>query len=89
MLFGTYLIAPGEITDLEIQTSEKMQDYFLGFVMDPSSLPGNGWSEYRTSQTDGGTLTQFGADGQVVQFVDRNSVEGACHITGDVYNTTP
>jgi hypothetical protein len=36
----TYLIATGEITDLEVQTSERMQDYFLDFVEDPESLPG-------------------------------------------------
>lgn len=89
MFFGTYLIAAGEIPDLEVQTSERMQDYFLDFVEDPGSLPGNGWPEYQVSQAGGGKLAQFGADGQVVQFVSGDSVEGACHIPGDVYNTTP
>jgi carboxylesterase type B len=86
MLFGTYLIAPGEITDLEVQTSEKMQEYFLDFVKDPGSLPQNGWPDY---QGGSGKLAQFGADGQVVQFVDGETVEGACYIPGDVYDTTP
>ena len=89
MFFGTYLIAPGEITDLEVQTSQRMQDYFLDFVEDPESLPRNGWPEYDVTQAGGGKLAQFGADGQVVQFVDGDTVEGACHIPGDVYNTTP
>ena len=89
MLFGTYLIAPGEISDLEVQTSEGMQDYFLDFISDPSSLQGYGWPEYEVYQTDGGKLAQFGADGRVVQFVDGDTVEGACHIPGVVYNTTP
>jgi len=89
MLFGTYLIAPGEISDLEVQTSERMQDYFLDFVQDPDSLPGNSWPEYDVTQTGGGKVAQFGADGQVVQFVDGDTVEGACHIPGAVYNTTP
>lgn len=89
MLFGSYGIAPGVITDLEVQTSERMQDYFLDFVSDPSSLPQNDWLEYQVNQTGGGKLAQFGADGQVVQFVDGHSVEGACHIPGVVYNTTP
>ncbi|KAE9362952.1 carboxylesterase [Stipitochalara longipes BDJ] len=89
MLFGSYGIAPGVITDLEVQTSEKMQDFFLDFVTDPNSLPGNGWPEYMVDQTGGGKLAQFGADGQVVQFVDGDAVEGACHIPGVAYNTTP
>ncbi|KAJ3751317.1 Alpha/Beta hydrolase protein [Lentinula detonsa] len=90
MFFGTYLIAPGEISDLEVQTSEKMQDYLQDFITDPSSLQSKGWPAYMADNgTTGGTLAQFGADGQVVQFVDGNSVEGACHIAGDVYNTSP
>jgi carboxylesterase type B len=89
MLFGTYLIAPGKITDLEVRTSEQMQDYFLDFVTDPSLLPQNGWPEYRTAETGGGKVAQFGADGKEVQFVDGDTVEGACHIPGAVYNTTP
>ncbi|KAJ3763380.1 hypothetical protein EV360DRAFT_66362, partial [Lentinula raphanica] len=90
MFFGTYLIAPGEITDLEVKTSEKMQDCFLDFITDPSSLSSKGWPEYlATNSTTGGTLIQFGADEQVEQLVDGNSVEGACHIAGDVYNTSP
>jgi carboxylesterase type B len=89
MLFGSYGIAPGAIPNLEVQTSEKMQDYFLDFVTDPNSLPQNGWPEYVVSNADGGKLAQFGADGKVVQFVGGDSVEGACHIPGLVYNTTP
>lgn len=89
MLFGTYLIAPGEITNLEVETSEQMQDYLFDFVNEPSSLPQNGWPEYEVLQSGGGKLAQFGADGQVVQFADGDTVEGACHIPGDVYNTTP
>ncbi|KUJ12216.1 carboxylesterase, type B [Mollisia scopiformis] len=89
MLFGTYKITPGVITDLEIHTSEQMQDHFLDFVADPTSLPQTGWPEYQTSASGGGQIAQFGADGQVVQYVSGDSVEGACHIPGDVYNTTP
>ena len=90
MFFGSYVIAPGEITDLEVQTSVTMQNYLLDFIKDPTSLPANGWPEYQVDNaTTGGTLAQFGADGQVVQFVDGNTVEGACHIPGDTYNTSP
>jgi len=90
MFFGSYVIAPGVITDLEVQTSVSMQNYLLDFMKDPTSLPANGWPVYDANNaTTGGTLAQFGADGQVVQFVDGNTVEGACHIPGDTYNTTP
>ncbi|KAE9397511.1 alpha/beta-hydrolase [Gymnopus androsaceus JB14] len=90
MFFGSYVIAPGEITDLEVQTSVTMQNYLLDFIKDPTSLPANGWPAYQVDNaTTSGTLAQFGADGQVVQFVDGNTVEGACHILGDTYNTTP
>lgn len=90
MFFGSYVIAPGVITDLEVQTSVRMQEYLLDFIRDPMSLPGNGWPVYDArNETTGGTLAQFGADGEVVQFVDGNTVEGACHIPGDTYNTSP
>lgn len=89
MFFGTYLIAPGEITDLEVQTSERMQDYFLDFITDPSSMESKGWPAYDVTAVNGGNITQFGADGQAVQIVTGDSVEGACHIPGAVYNTTP
>jgi len=42
MLFGTYLIAPGEIPDLEVKTSERVQDFLLGFIEDPARSPAAG-----------------------------------------------
>lgn len=89
MFFGTYPIAPGEISELEVQTAEKMQDLLLDFVRDPTSLPGNGWPEYQTQDSDGGKLARFGADDQVIQIVDGDQVEGACHLPGFVYDTSP
>lgn len=89
MFFGTYHIAPGEITDLERQTSAKMQDLLYDFVADPNSLPANGWPEYQATGSEGGQLARFGADGQVLQLVDGDQVDGACHIPGATYNTSP
>lgn len=89
MFFGTYLIAPGVISDLEVQTSEKMQSLLYDFVADPTCLPKNGWPEYEATAANGGKLARFGADGQVLQVVPGNDVDGACHIPGVVYNTTP
>lgn len=90
MLFGTYLINPLPGSGLEARVSERMQDYLLDFVADPTSLPASGWPAYEASGVEGGgTIARFGADGQVVRFVDGDSVEGACHIAGVVYDTRP
>jgi len=89
MFFGSYNIAPGVITDLEVQTADKMQDLMVQFVVDPTSLAAAGWPEYMTNATDGGTIARFGADEQAVQYVSGDTVEGACYMPGVVYNTTP
>ncbi|KAK8045301.1 carboxylesterase [Apiospora rasikravindrae] len=89
MVFGSYGIAPGEISPLEVETSETMQDYFLDFVTDPESLAGKGWPQYHASASEGGTVAQFGAHGKAVELVTGDSVEGACHIPGVEYNTRP
>ena len=88
-LFGTYLVAPGTIPELEVQTSERMQNLLYEFVADPLSLPDNGWPQYDAESKTGGKLARFGADGEVFQIVNGNSVDGACHIPGDTYDTTP
>ena len=89
MLFGTYHITPGVAPPVEVQASERMQDWFLAFVKDPSTLAQQGWPKYDTSGAGGGKLAQFGADGKMVQLVNGSSVEGACYIPGATYDTTP
>lgn len=89
MLFGTYLIAPGEITPLEVESSEIMQDMFVRFVQDPGSLTAAGWPQYDTAARDGGVVARFGADREAVQYVTGDSFEGACYIPGQTYDTTP
>ena len=89
MFFGTYLIAPGAIPELEVKTSERMQDLLYDYVADPLSLPACGWPDYDAESSTGGKLARFGAGGEVMQLVDGNDVDGACHIPGDTYNTTP
>ena len=91
MLFGTYLIAPGAISGLEVRTSERMQDLFLDFITDPVSLDANGWPAYKAENAGdgGGSIAQFGADGNVLQLVDGVAVEGACYNSSIVYDTTP
>jgi hypothetical protein len=89
MLFGSYGIAPGEISNVERQTSEKMQNFFLAFVEDPSSLPASGWPEFDVSMDGGGQLLQFGADETVVTTLEGDVVEGICHINGATYDLYP
>ncbi|KAK3104338.1 hypothetical protein LTR53_018437, partial [Teratosphaeriaceae sp. CCFEE 6253] len=89
MFFGTYPIAPGEIPDFEVQTAAKMQDLLYDFMANPSCLPSNGWPEFHATGPSGGQLARFGAHGQTLQIVDGNDVDGACHIPGAVYDTTP
>lgn len=89
MFFGSYVIAPGEIPEFEVETSEKMQDLLFDFVNDPASLPEKGWPKYETTEADGGKLARFGANDQTFQVVNGNDVEGACHLPGYVYDTSP
>ncbi|KAF3763189.1 alpha/beta-hydrolase [Cryphonectria parasitica EP155] len=69
MLFGTWPIAPGEVSQFEVETCQKMQDLLVAFVKDPDNgLSDLGWPTYETSDEDGGTAARFGADGQVLQY---------------------
>lgn len=89
MFFGTYPIAPGPIPEFEVETADKMQDLLYAFVKDPDSLPAKGWPEYKATDGDGGKLARFGVHGEALQIVDGNEVEGACHLPGYTYDTTP
>jgi len=89
MFFGTYLIAPGEIPEVEVEVSEAMQDLLFEFVRDPASLPEKGWPEYGTGAEGGGRIARFGAGGRAFQVVDGDVVDGACHSQGAVYDTSP
>ncbi|PSR80480.1 Alpha/Beta hydrolase protein [Coniella lustricola] len=91
MFFGTWPIAPGETSELEAETSHKMQDLLVAFVKDPDNgLSDLGWPTYDTREADGGTAARFGAPGQVVQYVSGNnaSLEGACTEAGVTLLTT-
>lgn len=92
MLFGTYAVAPGEVSALERATAEGMMDLLVAFVSDPENgLSDRGWPVYDTGAEDGGTLARFGADGEVVRYVSGNeaSAEGACYVPGVALVTTP
>ncbi|KAK4893003.1 hypothetical protein LTR27_008540 [Elasticomyces elasticus] len=66
-----------------------MQDLLYDFVSDPTCLPSKGWPQFHATAPDGGQMARFGAHGKALQLVDGNDIDGACHITGAVYDTTP
>lgn len=78
MIFGTYEKDVGEISQLEIETSEAMQDYLLAFVKDANTVNVTvGWPKYDTNATDGGAIVEFGKD-TAVQNLTGNYVDGSC-----------
>lgn len=92
MFFGTWPIAPGETSEFEVETSQKMQDLLVAFVKDPDTgLSDLGWPTYETGDENGGTAARFGADGAVLQYVSGNnaSLEGPCTEAGVTLITTP
>ncbi|KAK6193715.1 hypothetical protein LQW54_012185 [Pestalotiopsis sp. IQ-011] len=91
--FGTYHLLDhvANTTELEIETSDSMQDYFLSFVKDPYNGPQEtfGWEPMAAlSDPDGGDLIRFGADGKAVQHIKGVEVDGVCQGIGD-YNPFP
>lgn len=60
MLFGTYVAARENGMELEVQTSQTMEDFFFAFVNDPvNGPPAMGWVPFDASAGDGGTMLWF------------------------------
>jgi hypothetical protein len=78
MIFGTYFLDLGEIPQLEVKTSLKMQDYILAFIKDPNSLPGLGWPAFDSEEAKGGTIIQFGKD-VAVKNVTGDYLDAVCY----------
>lgn len=79
MIFGSYADAAGEITQLEVETSEKMQDFILAFLKNSSSLPTTlGWVPFDASDPDGGLIVEFGHN-LPVQNITGDYVDGGCY----------
>lgn len=78
MLFGThqdYTNGQGHSTEFEFAVSEKMEDFLLAFMTNPDSGPESiGWPAF-----DSGSMVEFGADGEVVQQIRVQSVDGVCN----------
>ncbi|KAF3019844.1 hypothetical protein E8E14_013329 [Neopestalotiopsis sp. 37M] len=90
--FGTYRLLDhvANTTELKIETSESMQDYFLAFVGDPYNGPQEvfDWLPMVPGDSDGGDLLRFGADGKAVQHIHGVEVDGVCYGVGE-YNPFP
>ncbi|KAL4948838.1 alpha/beta-hydrolase [Aspergillus filifer] len=78
MIFGTYRKDAGPVSQLEIATSEKMQDAILAFLKDPATVSSvAGWPLFNPNGTDGGAMLEFGL-GVPVRNVSGDYVEAAC-----------
>lgn len=78
MLFGTYMLDVGEIPQLEIDTSEAMQDFLLSFTKDAAEVSATaGWPRFDANATDGGQILEFG-NGVPVKNVTGDYVDGSC-----------
>ncbi|KAJ5925762.1 hypothetical protein N7454_007272 [Penicillium verhagenii] len=61
MIFGTYMTDSGDISQLEVMTSETMQDYILAFLKDPSTVGSTvGWPPFNANAPHGGLILEFG-----------------------------
>ncbi|KAJ6024495.1 hypothetical protein N7540_005292 [Penicillium herquei] len=78
MIFGTYMTEKGEITDLEVATSETMQDHFLAFLKDPWTVSSTvGWPAFNASAPDGGLILEFGNQ-STVKNITGDFLEAGC-----------
>ncbi|RAH85436.1 alpha/beta-hydrolase [Aspergillus japonicus CBS 114.51] len=78
MIFGTYMLDVGNITELEVKTSETMQDFFLAYLKDASTINTTvGWTAFNGSAPEGGVILEFGKD-VPVRNVTGDWLDGGC-----------
>ena len=82
MIFGTYPLDVGEIPQLEVETSQKMQDYILSFTKDPNSLPSLGWPVFDSADSNGGMILEFGKD-VAVKNITGDYLDAVCYNTSE------
>ncbi|KAL3479825.1 Alpha/Beta hydrolase protein [Aspergillus californicus] len=79
MVFGTYRDAAGGISELEIETSETMQYYFLAFLAgDLTGKNGVQWPVFNPDGPSGGEVLEFGKD-VAVRTVSGDWLDGGCY----------
>lgn len=78
MIFGTYMLDVGEISELEVTTSRTMQDYLLAFLKDPATVStAVGWPAFNASAPSGGLILEFG-NTTAVRNVTGDFLEAGC-----------
>ncbi|CAK38419.1 alpha/beta-hydrolase [Aspergillus phoenicis ATCC 13157] len=78
MIFGTYNLDVGEISQLEVDTSATMQDYLLAFLKDSSTVSETvGWPLYLGNETNGGLILEFG-NGTAVRTITGDWLDAGC-----------
>ncbi|KAF3403509.1 Acetylcholinesterase [Penicillium rolfsii] len=82
MIFGTYVKNVGEISQLELETANAMQDYLLAFIKDPSTVSQTvGWPLFDPTRPEGGLVIEFGKD------VPARNITGQ-YLDGGCYNSS-
>ena len=78
MIFGTYNEDVGQISQLEVETSQTMQDFMLAFLKDANTVNVSvGWPLYEPDAPQGGMIIEFGM--QVpAKNITGEYVDGAC-----------
>lgn len=85
MLFGTYGLTRGPGTEVQKETSERMQDYWVAFAEDPEhGLEKMGWGSYEDGKGEG---VMFGYEGVVEQKIAEGRLDQGCD--GLVWNGKP
>ncbi|PYH85809.1 alpha/beta-hydrolase [Aspergillus uvarum CBS 121591] len=78
MIFGTYMLDVGEISELEVATSRTIQDHLLAFLKDPVTVStAVGWPAFNASAPSGGLILEFG-NTTAVRNVTGDFLEAGC-----------
>lgn len=78
MIFGTYMTDKGKISDLEVATSETMQDFILAFLKDSSTVSSTvGWPAFDATTQHGGLILEFGNQ-TTVKNITGDFLEAGC-----------
>ncbi|PWY82015.1 alpha/beta-hydrolase [Aspergillus heteromorphus CBS 117.55] len=79
LIFGTYRDQAGDIPQLEVDTSESMQDHFLAFLKDPNTVNTTvGWPAFDPEGPNGGEILEFGK-GDPVHTITGDWLDGGCY----------
>uniref|UniRef100_A0A060TBP3 Carboxylic ester hydrolase n=1 Tax=Blastobotrys adeninivorans TaxID=409370 RepID=A0A060TBP3_BLAAD len=87
MVFGTFNDFRGQASDLEVKTSEAIQDFILSFARDPHNGPGSlGWPAWQNADSK---ILRFGTNGKPYEVISDAEVDGLCLGRSGTYNIYP